>query len=252
MVAISEILLPAYGDGTRRVHRSAGQAPRLNATLTRDPLRYINGANTYQFVGSDPVGMVDAEGTHITLFGTGIASPNDISLSGTVNISASLIEPWEEVARYVLDMSFDNVNGRVVVGNTTFSLRALSSGTTRAGISPTVIPVQNGRTLIVTWHPSVSHDGSGLGNQLADAGATSIVGYFLLGPSGAFIGAAAAYEVSATALPTYHAAIYAKWIVKPVGCCHVSIKEIGTGGRVEYHSSIIGIPNDICFYRSSS
>jgi hypothetical protein len=42
-------------------HRSAGQAPRLNAALTRDPLRHISGVNTYQFVGSDPVGMVDAE-----------------------------------------------------------------------------------------------------------------------------------------------------------------------------------------------
>ena len=31
-------------------------------TGSRDPLRYINGANTYQFVGSDPVGMVDASG----------------------------------------------------------------------------------------------------------------------------------------------------------------------------------------------
>ena len=28
------------------------------------PLQYINGANTYQFMGSDPVGMVDAEGLH--------------------------------------------------------------------------------------------------------------------------------------------------------------------------------------------
>ena len=39
---------------------------RREASITwagsRDPLRYINGANTYQFVGSDPVGMVDPTG----------------------------------------------------------------------------------------------------------------------------------------------------------------------------------------------
>jgi hypothetical protein len=61
MVAISEILLPASGDGRRRIHRSGAQAPRLNAALTRDPLQHIDGANAYQFVGSDPVGMADAE-----------------------------------------------------------------------------------------------------------------------------------------------------------------------------------------------
>ena len=63
MVGLIEILLPEFGNGGRHVHRSAGQAPRLNAALIRCPLRYINGANTYQFVGSSPVGLVDATGT---------------------------------------------------------------------------------------------------------------------------------------------------------------------------------------------
>ena len=57
MVGLIEILLPEFGNGGRHVHRSAGQAPRLNAALIRGPLRYINGANTYQFVGSSPVGL---------------------------------------------------------------------------------------------------------------------------------------------------------------------------------------------------
>ena len=42
---------------------------RRGASITRTgslhPLQYINGANTYQFVGSDPVGMVDAGGTKV-------------------------------------------------------------------------------------------------------------------------------------------------------------------------------------------
>ena len=61
MAAISEIPLSASGNGRRRVHLGAGQAPRLNAALIRGPLQHIDGANAYQFVGSDPVGMVDAE-----------------------------------------------------------------------------------------------------------------------------------------------------------------------------------------------
>jgi RHS repeat-associated protein len=38
--------------------RNRNYSPTLDRWLTGDPLRYINGANTYQFVGSDPVGMV--------------------------------------------------------------------------------------------------------------------------------------------------------------------------------------------------
>ena len=42
---------------------SGHRGTSITRTVSRDPLRYINGANTYQFVGSDPVGMVDATGT---------------------------------------------------------------------------------------------------------------------------------------------------------------------------------------------
>ena len=51
MVGLIEILLPASGDGRRRVYRSAA--------LTRDPIEYAGGINLHAFVESSPVGMAD-------------------------------------------------------------------------------------------------------------------------------------------------------------------------------------------------
>jgi hypothetical protein len=83
MVAINEILLPEYtGEGCggeigtcpdSRVHRRNAEnrapatrnhrsAPILGRWMEQDPAQYINGANTYQFVDSSPVGNVDAVG----------------------------------------------------------------------------------------------------------------------------------------------------------------------------------------------
>ncbi|MGC8560721.1 MAG: RHS repeat-associated core domain-containing protein [Phycisphaerae bacterium] len=45
--------------------RFRNYSPTLGRWTSQDPLGYINGANTYQFVDSSPVGNVDAEGTVI-------------------------------------------------------------------------------------------------------------------------------------------------------------------------------------------
>ena len=42
--------------------RFRNYSPTLGRWTSQDQLGYVNGANTYQFVGSDPVGNVDAEG----------------------------------------------------------------------------------------------------------------------------------------------------------------------------------------------
>ena len=47
--------------------RARDDLPSLGRWIEQTALRYINGANTYQFVGSSPVGMVDAEGTQWTV-----------------------------------------------------------------------------------------------------------------------------------------------------------------------------------------
>jgi hypothetical protein len=83
MVGINEFPLPEYtGEGcggetdictdSRVHHRSAENrapttrnhrgAPILGRWMEQDPAHYINGANTYQFVDSSPVGNEDAEG----------------------------------------------------------------------------------------------------------------------------------------------------------------------------------------------
>ena len=43
--------------------RARWYSASLGTWISQDPLQYINGANTYQFVGSDPVGRVDPGGT---------------------------------------------------------------------------------------------------------------------------------------------------------------------------------------------
>ncbi len=42
--------------------RVPNYSPSLGRWMEQDPAQYNNGASTYQFVGSDPVGNVDAEG----------------------------------------------------------------------------------------------------------------------------------------------------------------------------------------------
>jgi RHS repeat-associated protein len=83
MVAINEVLLrectgeECGGDNdictdSRVHHRNAENrapvtrnhrgAPNLGRWMEQDPAQYINGASTYQFVDSSPVGNVDAQG----------------------------------------------------------------------------------------------------------------------------------------------------------------------------------------------
>jgi RHS repeat-associated protein len=42
--------------------RNRDYSPSLGRWMEQDPAQFINGANTYQFVDSSPVGNVDAEG----------------------------------------------------------------------------------------------------------------------------------------------------------------------------------------------
>jgi RHS repeat-associated protein len=83
MVAINEVSMAAPGESRRRTwpaepdlyqgmtldavaglcyERFRNYSPTLGTWTSQDPLGYINGANTYQFVDSSPVGSVDPEG----------------------------------------------------------------------------------------------------------------------------------------------------------------------------------------------
>ena len=45
--------------------RNRDYSPSLGRWMEQDPAQFINGANTYQFVDSSPVGNVDAEGASL-------------------------------------------------------------------------------------------------------------------------------------------------------------------------------------------
>ena len=57
-----------YGSGTLdavtglHYEHFRNYSPSLGTWISQDPLSYVNGANTYQFVGGNPVGAVDASG----------------------------------------------------------------------------------------------------------------------------------------------------------------------------------------------
>ncbi len=66
--------------------RARWYSPSLGTWISQDPAGYINGANTYQFVGSDPVGGVDPSGR--TVVGLGGSVSGDV---GPVNVGASAV-----------------------------------------------------------------------------------------------------------------------------------------------------------------
>ncbi|MGC8559477.1 MAG: RHS repeat-associated core domain-containing protein [Phycisphaerae bacterium] len=49
--------------------RARDYSPSLGRWMEQDPAQYINGANTYQFVDSSPVGNVDAAGAQVYMYG---------------------------------------------------------------------------------------------------------------------------------------------------------------------------------------
>jgi RHS repeat-associated protein len=56
--------------------RNCDYSPSLGRWMEQDPAQFINGANTYQFVNSSPVGNVDAEGlAGATVTGSAVPAP---------------------------------------------------------------------------------------------------------------------------------------------------------------------------------
>ncbi len=55
-------------DSSRHYARSRNYSPSIGRFTSQDPLQFINGANTYQFVMSNPVGNVDPSGLDVIGF----------------------------------------------------------------------------------------------------------------------------------------------------------------------------------------
>ncbi len=78
--------------------RYRNYSPSLGTWISQDPLQYINGANTYQFVMSDPVGRVDPWGLDVVYNGMelGSTTPNPPPPSQTWNDAGpfSMASEW--------------------------------------------------------------------------------------------------------------------------------------------------------------
>ena len=61
-------------DFSRHYARNRNYSPSIGRFISQDPLQFINGANTYQFVTSSPVGNVDPLGNAVSA--TGQVSPS--------------------------------------------------------------------------------------------------------------------------------------------------------------------------------
>ncbi len=77
--------------------RARWYSPSLGTWISQDPLQYINGANTYQYVGSSPVGRVDPSGKSLgDILGyitTGILPPTPTAIAASLGVPSSAINP---------------------------------------------------------------------------------------------------------------------------------------------------------------
>ena len=71
--------------------RNRNYSPGLGTWISQDPLQYINGANTYQFAMSNPVGFIDPYGSVASATGTVTPSttPGSAPGSGTASATAT-------------------------------------------------------------------------------------------------------------------------------------------------------------------
>ena len=90
--------------------RNRNYSPSLGVWTSQDPLQYINGANTYQFVGSDPVGMVDPGGT-LRLYPGTVTGPILVGQPTWVKVSPPNIRVPPGATEYVWQGTFKQYLG---------------------------------------------------------------------------------------------------------------------------------------------
>ncbi len=69
--------------------RNRDYSPSLGRWMEQDPAQFINGANTYQFVDSSPVGNVDASRLQVFAYGFTVGSaPNSPELQARTDATS--------------------------------------------------------------------------------------------------------------------------------------------------------------------
>ena len=86
-----DLFIIHYSLAIERSARNRNYSPSLGRWINQDPAGYVNGANTYQFAMSNPVGFIDPYGSVASATGTVTPSttPGSAPGSGTASATAT-------------------------------------------------------------------------------------------------------------------------------------------------------------------
>ncbi len=137
--------------------RARWYSPSLGTWVSQDSASYINGADTYQFVMGDPVGVVDPSGLY-----TGLPPGGIIDVKAVAKVFTPLYTYGPSVAEFKTKVVFSYNPGQIlptVVGDT-HAVSALGGwGGNVAGATPVVGPIpvtiDGHKGYKVTWRPFI-------------------------------------------------------------------------------------------------
>ncbi len=236
-----------YHFGTRNY------SPSLGAWISQDPMQYVNGANTYQFVGGNPVGSTDALGLdpwgpmplgtpynwtpprppppmHTVAHNVGTNIVGDsIKVSDILKVFTPVNTAGSEAASFEVMLTFAYRSGHTLpkVVTDTHSVKTLGGwGGEVAGRMPVVGPMMSvydgHKGEFVHWHPFVGRSAS-LAYNVFVGGAFGLIGFAAGGVAAVETGPGAIAAaiagggigaVTAEALnPSYSVKIMGDWFV---------------------------------------
>jgi RHS repeat-associated protein len=129
-------------------------APSLGRWMEQDPAQYINGANTYQFVDSSPVGNVDAKGLWYKMSGSEMDSlANDVEIE--LSTENTGYEGWTKDGAAVF-VSYEFLRHATADEMITMGVNLFTSpiGAATGGLQPSLKKVAKGvakHTLAGAW-----------------------------------------------------------------------------------------------------
>ncbi len=106
--------------------RARWYSPSLGAWVSQDPAGYINGADTYQFVGDGPVGRVDAGGLFCwsCLWAVADYAQMGVDMVGAIATTTAALDTWASVPESGLAAPEDAMTAEAITaGALGFSMR---------------------------------------------------------------------------------------------------------------------------------
>ncbi|MGC8559284.1 MAG: RHS repeat-associated core domain-containing protein [Phycisphaerae bacterium] len=247
--------------------RARDYLPSLGRWIEQDPAQFINGANTYQFVDSSPVGNVDASGlvTYHNSLGSGVIG-SQIRVNAAAKVFTPLYTYGPVVGKFKLRVRFSfNQSGglpKVVADDGSVAGAGGWGGAAAGGsavIGPNPVEYDGHRGYFVKWNPLLdrstplsAHFGIALQDGLAGAAAGAAVGAVtgpgdaltttiggLAGIVGGFIGSFFSESVAtADESPAYTIRVSGTWFVWQ-DCKTKTVHIVETAGAVEATSKTL-------------